>query len=146
MDLRFSWVPAPRPSLSLSISQTLLFSFTAYLLARLLCSRKTKGNLPPGPRGLPLLGNVFQIPQFQWLQYTAWKEEFGIVLLSLQYRVLNLSMFIGPIFSLNFAGNPVVVLNSHEVATDLLGGLFSFLCIAAANVLPFMHRPPLFNL
>ncbi|KAF5343067.1 hypothetical protein D9758_011141 [Tetrapyrgos nigripes] len=62
-----------------------------------------KHNLPPGPKGLPLLGNLFQLPQFQWLRFTEWKEEFG------------------PIFSLNLAGQTVIVLNSHKVTADLLG-------------------------
>ncbi|KAF5374224.1 hypothetical protein D9758_004661 [Tetrapyrgos nigripes] len=64
---------------------------------------KPKRNLPPGPKGLPVLGNVFQLPQtLQFLRFAEWKEEFG------------------PIFSLNLAGQTVVVLNSHKVAADLL--------------------------
>ncbi|TDL16829.1 cytochrome P450 [Rickenella mellea] len=65
-------------------------------------SLRGRKNLPPGPRGLPILGNVFQLPQFQWLRFTEWKEQYG------------------PIFSLNLAGQPVVVLNSHKVTADLL--------------------------
>ncbi|EIM88908.1 cytochrome P450 [Stereum hirsutum FP-91666 SS1] len=79
---------------------TLAIIATIALVAR--SALKPKRNLPPGPKGLPLVGNLFQLPQFQWLRFTEWKEEFG------------------PIFSLNFAGQPVVVLNSHKVTTDLL--------------------------
>ncbi|KAF8191536.1 cytochrome P450 [Mycena galopus ATCC 62051] len=58
--------------------------------------------MPPGPAGLPFLGNIFQLPPLQWLQFTEWTAQYG------------------PVFSLNLAGQPVVVLNTHQAATDLL--------------------------
>ncbi|KAF8589046.1 cytochrome P450 [Ramaria rubella] len=67
----------------------------------LVFSRSSCGKLPPGPRGLPVLGNIFQLPRFQWLRFTEWKEQYG------------------PIFSLNLAGQPVIVLNNFTVAADL---------------------------
>nr|F1SY62.1 RecName: Full=Cytochrome P450 monooxygenase 58 [Postia placenta Mad-698-R]BAK09406.1 cytochrome P450 [Postia placenta] len=88
---------------SSTIGQRILLALALGLLlitARVIS--KSKGTMPPGPRGLPLLGNIFQLPKLPWYRFTEWKEEFG------------------PIFSLNFAGTPVVVLNSHEVVGDLL--------------------------
>ncbi|KAJ6500677.1 cytochrome P450 [Mycena sanguinolenta] len=58
--------------------------------------------MPPGPTGLPFLGNIFQLPQFQWLRFTEWQAQYG------------------PIISLNLAGQPLIVLNDYQVATDLL--------------------------
>ncbi|KAI9439111.1 cytochrome P450 [Lactarius indigo] len=58
--------------------------------------------LPPGPRGLPLLGDILQLRGPQWLTFVKWKQEFGDV------------------FYLNAAGQPIVVLNTQKAAADLL--------------------------
>ena len=77
--------------------------------------------LPPGPRGLPFLGNIFQVPKnTQWIPFTEWAEKYGeqptrIVL------VANSSHVQGPVFSLNLAGQTLVVLNKREDAVKLLG-------------------------
>jgi hypothetical protein len=33
--------------------------------------------LPPGPKGLPLLGNALDLRSKQWLKFSKWKAEFG---------------------------------------------------------------------
>lgn len=33
--------------------------------------------LPPGPKGIPLLGNVLEMRSKQWLNFMKWKQEFG---------------------------------------------------------------------
>ncbi|KAK7044445.1 cytochrome p450 [Favolaschia claudopus] len=60
--------------------------------------------LPPGPRGLPLVGNLFDVPKTQdWLCYIEMSRKYD-----------------SDIISVNLAGNTVIVLNSLTAANDLL--------------------------
>ncbi|VDC01477.1 unnamed protein product [Peniophora sp. CBMAI 1063] len=58
--------------------------------------------VPPGPPGLPLLGNALQIKGDQWLQFSAWRQEYG------------------DIIYLTMLGKPMIVLNSASIAVELL--------------------------
>ncbi|KAL4264663.1 cytochrome P450 family protein [Pleurotus pulmonarius] len=60
--------------------------------------------LPPGPQRVPLLGNLFQLPRRNgWLQFKQWSKQFG-----------------SDILYLDVAGVSVIVLNSTDVANELL--------------------------
>ncbi|KAJ7167250.1 cytochrome P450 [Mycena crocata] len=64
-----------------------------------------KPPLPPGPRGLPLVGNAFQIPACHpWETYMAWSKEYGA------HRILHLDL----------AGTSLIVLSSLEATAALL--------------------------
>lgn len=42
-------------------------------------SRRKRLPYPPGPRGMPVLGNALQIPQTHgWVQFSRWAEEYGV--------------------------------------------------------------------
>ncbi|KAI0341374.1 cytochrome P450 [Trametopsis cervina] len=59
--------------------------------------------IPPGPPGLPLVGNAFQIPSDrQWLKFDQWIKEYGDVV------------------HLNVTGQSTVVLGSLQAAAELL--------------------------
>ena len=48
------------------------------LLAIYLSLRRNRYPYPPGPKGLPILGNVLDIPeQRQWITYAKWGREAG---------------------------------------------------------------------
>ncbi|EEB90484.1 hypothetical protein MPER_11305, partial [Moniliophthora perniciosa FA553] len=82
------------------------FTLLAALIASVLIIRqifsRPKGSLPPGPKGLPIVGNLFQLSQEAWHTFTEWKKQYG----DLVY--------------INVAGQDIVIMNSHKVAADLL--------------------------
>ncbi|KZT29047.1 cytochrome P450 [Neolentinus lepideus HHB14362 ss-1] len=90
--------------LNASNNPKLLLAFSC-LLATLFISRFYNSpwrKLPPGPRGIPILGNILQLQDKQWLTFTELRKTYG----DLVY--------------LNVAGQPLIVVNSHKIAADLL--------------------------
>lgn len=73
------------------------------IIRRLLAN--PKGRLPPGPKGLPLIGNVGDLPppgqpeHFHWLKF---KDKYG------------------PIASITVFGQPIVILHDHALTLELL--------------------------
>ncbi|ROW06201.1 hypothetical protein VMCG_04577 [Cytospora schulzeri] len=92
-----------------------LISLAAILLVhrslRYFSNRSNHLPLPPGPPGLPLIGNLHQAPKSRvWAQWHAWAKEYG------------------PVVYLNMLGQPLVILNSAKAAQDLLarrGAIYS---------------------
>ncbi|KAI0261388.1 cytochrome P450 [Gloeopeniophorella convolvens] len=59
--------------------------------------------LPPGPYGLPLLGNVIGLPkEYEWLHWAKFKDTYG------------------PVSSVCIMGQPIILLNSLKACEDLL--------------------------
>lgn len=81
--------------LALSLS-ALLYCVSAY-------STSSRGPLPPGPKGIPWFGNLFQLPkQRPWVKMEEWSREFG------------------PIYTLRLGFTTVIVLGTAPVALELL--------------------------
>jgi len=92
-----------------STFQTVLIGASTTVLLLLVRSilRKRRlaalGPLPPGPKGIPILGNALDLPKTQeWLTYEKWGKEHG------------------PIVHVDAMGQPIVILNSQKAAVDLL--------------------------
>jgi hypothetical protein len=50
--------------------------------------------LPPGPKGLPLIGNIFDFPKsHEWEMYAKWSKEFGLLDLCRFFTLLIFSRF-----------------------------------------------------
>lgn len=40
--------------------------------------KRHQSRLPPGPKGVPFLGNIYDVPaKEQWLTYARWSKEYG---------------------------------------------------------------------
>ena len=99
------------------------------LLASLICisvvslwnrQRRLLKLMPPSPPGLPLLGNVLQVPQVEpWHTFGKWKQQYGKF--STGAVSTHTDVFTGPVFSFSMMGKYFVVLNTVESANELLG-------------------------
>ncbi|KAL4778358.1 cytochrome P450 [Aspergillus varians] len=77
----------------------------AALIARLILTlvRRSSQPLPPGPKPAPVIGNIHQLPKsLQWLHLYHWSKTYG------------------PVMHLSMAGQPLVILSTHQAAHDLL--------------------------
>jgi hypothetical protein len=105
-----------------SISVLDLFATLSFLVTLwAIRDHRRRGGLPypPGPRPLPIIGNLLDIPkEFSWLAYARLSEKYGTVLF---LEAFHFTIRVpGNILSFHVFGQVVVVLNSVEATKDLL--------------------------
>jgi hypothetical protein len=56
---------------------TLLVSVSVWVFIVRAIRRRRTHPFPPGPKGLPFFGNLFQLSLTPWKEFEAWKQKYG---------------------------------------------------------------------
>ena len=63
---------------NLIVALTIALVLFAIYVLKYFIFRSRSPSLPPGPRGLPLVGNIFDMPsEKEWLTFAKWGETYG---------------------------------------------------------------------
>ena len=100
------------------------FAFLVLFIVRrfLRDSNPPIASLPPGPKGLPIVGNILDMPsQKEWLTFAKWGEQYGELSHSPMIRIIDRVICCkGGICSVTLLGQTLIILNSAELAVEML--------------------------
>jgi hypothetical protein len=91
---------------SVQVVAVALLAVVALYLSRILSKRKGPSRLPPGPKPLPVIGNILDLPPKETPEFQHWfkhKDQYG------------------PISSINVMGLPLVIFHDKEAAHAVMG-------------------------
>jgi hypothetical protein len=108
----------------LSVTLAAMLSWLARYLYRRHRSSRHILPFPPGPKPLPLLGNLFDMPTSREYEvYTQWGKKYGDVV------------------HVNALGQHIIILNSMEAANELLDQRSTI--YSSRPYIPMVHEPGL---
>ena len=120
-----------------------LVALTSYLKSRGFPNRP-KLPYPPGPKGLPLVGNILDLPRDMhiWEGFTQMAEAYrtSTVVISAEFNLIRCAET--EVMHLNMFGASIVVLNSSEAIADLLDKRSAIYSDKVATRIAFLRPGP----
>jgi hypothetical protein len=97
------------------------FCFCTIVFLRLSRSRRPALPFPPGPKGLPIIGNVLDMPRAHpWLTYWQWGKQCSKFRVCREMRIYLIFLIDSDIVHASTLGTHIIVLNSAKAVRELL--------------------------